>query len=92
MESGDLYGTLAFLKDKVGLSEVYEVTRFLGLRKTQQGVEQKVNVEILDAGPDVDPGLRYHASAFVEGKEASGTTGETLLEAVLNVPWQELDS
>lgn len=93
MESGDVYEILAALKERAGFFEVYEVTRFIGYRQSQHGVQQEVEVEILDAGPDVvNPHLRYHLSARAEGKKASGNTGSTPREALAGVHWYKLDS
>ena len=91
VESGDHYETLRAVKQAAKLFEAYEVTRFTGYRQTQHGV-QEVDVEILDAGPDVDPGLRYHVLASAEGKEATGNPGRTPVEALGIVHWFDLDS
>jgi hypothetical protein len=93
LESGDVYETLRALKQAAGFFEAYEVTRFTGHRKTQAGIEQEVDVEILDAGPDVDPAnLRYFVRAFAKGKQASGNNGPTLPDALVGVHWWDLDS
>jgi hypothetical protein len=91
VEPQDHYETLRAVKREAKLFEAYKVTRFTGYRQTQHGV-QEVDVEILDAGPDVDPGFRYHVLASAEGKETSGNPGRTPLEALAIVHWFELDS
>ena len=92
LESGDVYETLRALKQAARLREPYEVTRFTGLRETQDGVLQEVDVEVLDAGPDADPHRRYQVRASAEGKQTIGNLARTPREAMAGMHWNKLDS
>ena len=92
MESEDLCETLRALKQAGKFFEAYEVTRFTGHRKTQDGIDQEVEVEVLDAGPDVEPHRRYLVVASAEEKKTIGGPGHTPREALAGFPWYKLDS
>lgn len=80
------------LKKECNIYEVYHKTGFHCVREAKNGHSQKVEVDILDAGPDVDPPLRYSCEAKSEdGKVATGNPAETINEMLSIVHWDKLD-
>jgi hypothetical protein len=80
------------LKKHGNLFEVCQKTTFEGYRKDKSSGIQKVEVSILDAGPDVNPKLRYHCVARSEdGKMATGNPDSSIDMVLLHVHWNNLD-
>lgn len=80
------------LKELTGSSEVYHKTSFECYRKAKDGNAQEVLVEILDAGPDVDPQLRYQCIAKTkDGKTATGNPAASIDDVLSIVHWYDLD-
>jgi hypothetical protein len=83
--------TINLLKN-VGLFEVSQITSFECYRKAKDGTTQKVIVEILDAGIDVNPELRYQCEARTkDGKIATGNPASSIDDVISTVHWHELD-
>ena len=81
------------LKRVSGFFEVYHKTSFECYRKAKDGSEQEVLVEILDAGPDVDPQRRYQCVATTkDGKIATGNPAASIDVALSIVHWHDLDN
>jgi hypothetical protein len=75
-----------------GFFEVSHITSFECYRKAKDGTTQKVIVEILDAGLDVNPELRYQCEARTEdGKMATGNPASSIYDVISTVHWHELD-
>jgi hypothetical protein len=80
------------LKNHADIFEAYEVRTFQCYRHSQDGSVQEVEVKIMDAGPDVDAGVRYSVVATSEdGKTASGNSAESIQTALAILHWYELD-
>jgi hypothetical protein len=81
------------LKEVDGAHEVYHViSRFTLLRRTDDGNNQEVTVEILDAGPNANQNLRYHCMAKADdGRSATGNPDSSIEFALMNVHWEHLD-
>jgi hypothetical protein len=72
-------------------SEAYHVTTFECYRETKDGRNQRVEVRVLDAGPEAAK-LRYSVYATSEdGKAATGNSAETVELAMALVHWGNLD-
>jgi hypothetical protein len=83
--------TINLLKN-VGFFEVYHITSFECYRKAKDGTTQEVVVEILDAGSDVNPELRYQCVARTkDGKMASGNPASSIDDVISTVHWYDLD-
>lgn len=79
------------LKEVVGFFKVYHKTSFEGWRRAKNGTEQRVTVDILDAGPEAG-GLRYACHATSEdGKMATGNNGPSIDVVLSTVHWHDLD-
>jgi hypothetical protein len=90
----DVAETIRLLKSLHGvdLFEVYHKTTFDCYRERKDGGTEMVTVEILDAGPDVDHGLRYHCKATSErGKLATSNPAGTIQQVLATLHWFELD-
>jgi hypothetical protein len=86
----DPYAILGHLKS-LGFFEVYHVLTFRGYREGEQGT-QRVTVEVFDAGPGVDPGLRYHCQATTDdGRMTAGNPDSSVETALMFVHWGDLD-
>ena len=82
---------LTKLKKHANFFEVYQKTTFSCCRTDKNGNTQKVEVDILDAGPD-EPQLRYHCVARSEdGKRATGNPHSTIDMVLMAVHWYDLD-
>ena len=82
---------IAQLKE-VGFFEVYHKTLFKCYRERRAGGVQEVEVEIWDAGPDVEKESRYHVMAIAEdGKKATGNPAHSIDVAFAIVHWVNLD-
>lgn len=81
------------LKKVDGAFEVYYVvSQFKFLRKTESDNTQEVSVEILDAGPNANPNLRYHCTARADdGRTATGNPDSSIEHALMNMHWEHLD-
>jgi hypothetical protein len=70
----------------------YLVASLKCYRRTASGQEQEVTVQIYDAGPDVNPSLRYSVMATSDdGKSATGNPDSTIEMALAHCHWNELD-
>ena len=79
------------LKKHANFFEVYHKTSFRCFRKAENGNDQEVNVDILDAGPDAGQ-LRYHCVAKSEdGKMATGNPAESIEIVLFGLHWYDLD-
>jgi hypothetical protein len=81
------------LKQVPNITHAYHVMAFVCYRNAKGAPNQRVRVEILDAGPD--PALasrRYMVWARSEnGKFASGNSADTVQAALALVHWYKLD-
>ncbi len=83
--------TINLLKD-VGFFEVSHVTSFDCHRVAKDGTGQEVRVEILDAGLEVDPYLRYQCVATTkDGKVVTGNPDSSIDGVIYTVQWHRLD-
>lgn len=81
------------LKKATGSFEAYHKTFFECYRNTKDGNVEEVFFEILDAGSDVDPQLRYQCVARTsDGKMATGNPASSLDEVISQVHWYKLDA
>jgi hypothetical protein len=88
----DLIASITKHKKFHGIFEVYHRTSFQGYRTAKNGESQKVEVDIFDAGPNVNSILRYHCVATTEdGKRATGNAAESVDIALAIVHWGDLD-
>ncbi len=88
----NIEGIVAQLKKYANIFEVCQKTTFTGYREDKSGNTQKVEVDILDAGPN-RPELRYTCIAQSEdGKMATGNPESTIDMAILGVHWNNLDN
>ena len=72
--------------------EVYQKTSFECSRLTSTGTHQTVTVEILDAGSQVNPELRYQCVVTrQDGRQTTGNTASSIEDALSIVHWTELD-
>ena len=80
------------LKKMGGAFEVYHKTEFLLYRNAKAGGVQEVTVTILDAGENVDRGLRYQAFATTkDGKSAAGNPADSIETVLAILHWGDLD-
>ncbi len=80
------------LKQKANFYEVYHKTSFNCVRTDKDGNSQEVDVDILDAGPDVNPNMRYHCVAKTEdGKLATGNPDSSIALVLMHVHWNNFD-
>ncbi len=80
------------LKQEANFSEVYQKTGFHCIRTGKNGNEQEVQVDILDAGPDVNQSYRYYCVAKSEdGKKATGIPDSSVALVLMHVRWGDLD-
>jgi len=88
----DTESVLTQLKGVGNFFEVYKKTTFTGYRHSNGDGEQKVEVEILDAGQSGGRN-RYHckATAVDSGKVATGNADSSLQTALNILHWSELD-
>ena len=83
---------LAELKKHANFFEVYHKTTFRCFRTDKNDNPQEVEVDILDAGPDLDPKLRYHCVARSEdGKMATGNPASSIDTVLFGLHWYDLD-
>ena len=83
---------IAFLSTLHGFKEVYSLRQFLCYREAKSGHMQEVAVQIWDAGPFMDKGMRYHCYAKTDdGKSATGNPADTIHTAMSLVHWGNLD-
>jgi len=83
--------TINLLKN-AGLFEVSHITSFECYRKAKNGTVQEVVVQILDAGSDVNPELRYQCVARTkDGKMVTGNPASSIYDVIATVHWYELD-
>jgi hypothetical protein len=81
------------LKKVTGSYEVHHKTSFQCFRRAKDGSDQDVTVEIWDAGPDVNPNLRYTCVAkAVDGRSATGNPDFSIDAVLTHVHWSELDA
>lgn len=74
-----------------GVLQVQLKKEFLVRRNLKNGDVQKVTVEILDAGPNVDPQRRFKCIARAEnGRTAAGNSAKTIETALALVHWWDL--
>ncbi len=89
MNTGEV---ISELKKRANFFEVYHKTNFECIRTDKNGRTQTVEVSIFDAGPDVNPQLRYHCVAKTEdGKMATGNPESSIDMLLLHVHWNNLD-
>ena len=89
MNTGEV---IAELKKHANFFEVYQKTTFECIRTDKNGNTQTVEVSILDAGPDVNPQIRYHCVAKAEeDKMATGNPDSSIDMVLLHVHWNNLD-
>ena len=82
---------LSELKKYANIFEIYQKFTFEGYHNNKSGDPQKIEIEILDAGPE-SPEIRYHCTAkTADGKTATGNPASTMNVALHNVHWNELD-
>jgi hypothetical protein len=76
-----------------GVFEVHQkVASFKCYRKTSDGSDQEVVVEVFDSGPEDRPSIRYHVVATSEeGRSATCNGCESIDVALMTVHWNELD-
>ncbi|MHC4538052.1 MAG: hypothetical protein ACYS6K_29335 [Planctomycetota bacterium] len=80
------------LKQEANFSEVYQKTSFHCIRTDKNCIRQEVEVNILDAGPDVNPSFRYFCVAKSEdGKVATGNPDSSIALVLMHVHWNNLD-
>jgi hypothetical protein len=81
------------LKKVDGAFEVYGVvSRFKFYRRIEGDKTQEVSVEVLDAGPNANPSLRYHCMASADdGRTATGNPDSSIEYALMNMHWEHLD-
>ncbi len=81
-----------FCKEHVNFFEIYRVYEFQGHRQNKAGKDQKVRIELLDAGPEAGD-LRFHCRAVLEdGRYATGNAAKTVDETLAIVHWWDLDN
>lgn len=82
---------LAKLKEMSGAFEAYHRMSYVCHRTRRDGTIDRIDVDILDAGPH-EP-LRYsvHARSKVSGKTAGGNSHASLEAALALVHWGDLD-
>ncbi len=80
------------LKQEADFSEVYQKTSFHCIRTDKNCSRQEVEVNILDAGPDVNQSFRYFCIAKSEdGKIATGNPDSSIELVLMHVHWHNLD-
>jgi hypothetical protein len=84
-----------FEAGKGGFHEVYQKALFKCYRRVGEDDEpQEVEVEILDAGPEVNKRYRCTARIYKDGivkKKAGGNAASTIDAVLFGVHWDELD-
>jgi hypothetical protein len=91
MNAEDSLALLA-LRKSLGTLAVYEKRTYLARRKRSDGSLQELTIEVLDAGPDVPPGIRFECVARTAGgKSISGNPSSTAEAALGLLPWEDLD-
>lgn len=74
-----------------GVLQVQLKKEYLVQRKLENDDVQKVTVEILDAGPNVDPQRRFKCIArAADGRTAAGNSAKTIETALALVHWRDL--
>jgi len=87
----DANATIEHLKKLPGVFEAYHVSMFTCYREAEDGSDEEITVEVLDAGEGAGPS-RYSAIARPEdGGVAHGDPAQTVEEALSNVRWAELE-
>jgi hypothetical protein len=82
---------LATLLASREVSEPYHVTTFKCYRARSDGTDKEITVTLLDSGPN-QSSTRYRVRADDEdGNHASGNPASTIVDAVANVHWEDLD-
>ena len=72
-------------------TEVSRATRFVGIRERPDGRSITVNIEIFDRGPSAGR-LRWRVEATDDDiRFATGNPASTLMEALRDVHWAQLD-
>ena len=80
------------LKKHANIYEVYHMTSFHCFRTDKNGNTQAVDVDIFDAGPEVNPFSRYSCEAKTkDGKMVYGNPASSIGEMLYKVHWDELD-
>lgn len=81
------------LKKVDGAFAAYHViSRFIFLRNAKDGHIQEVSVEILDAGPDANPSMRFHCRVRDDdGRTAAGNPDSSIEYALMHMHWEQLD-
>jgi hypothetical protein len=88
---GEDSSALSALRRALGTLAVYKKTTFVASRKRNDGSSELLTIEILDAGPDVPPGIRFECVASTEdGKSVSGMPCSTAKTALELLHWEEL--
>jgi len=84
---------IKYLNGLPSFSEVRHIKMsFVASRKAKDGTLQKVEIQVYDEGPDVEPHLRYSCEAKThDGKLATGNPGKTVDEVLSTVQWHKLD-
>lgn len=90
MDLQDTSDVISVLTEAAGADETWHVETFTMYRESPKHGHQKVQIDILDGGPDTS--LRYLVSAKTpEGQRCSGNPRDDLEEAILLVHWSDLD-
>ena len=83
---------ISYLTKTTRSEEAYHVSTFKLFRTSKDEHDQKVNVQIFDAGEEVNKHLRYYCVAESDdGRTALGNTAESIGEALSIVHWGDLD-
>lgn len=80
------------LKDRGGFFEVFQEWTYVGHRHAKDGTLQRVEVTILDAGPE-QPEQRFRAIAMTrDGRQAKGSASPTLEQSLGTIDWRVFDT
>jgi hypothetical protein len=80
---------LALLKRHAGIVEARRVTAYECVRRTPNGHDHRVRVEIQEARPGVTP--RYFLVASADGKVEHDNGNDDLGQAICGIPWHKLE-
>jgi len=80
---------LALLKRHAGVVEARRVTAYECVRRTPNGHDHRVRVEIQEARPGVTP--RYFVVARADGKVEYDSGNDDLGQAICGIPWHKLE-
>ncbi len=84
---------MQFLKEKAKVEEIYRVFNFRGHRSDKEGNLETIDIEIRDAGPNIEPQkLRYSCTAISSsGKTATGNSNDNIESVIEHMSWNNLD-